>query len=193
MQRTPWKQVLARTGGTIALFAVPALALAWFTPSALSALSVASPSVSEVSAVVAAARATAQPTDAAVLDQFADTAANTAANMTVVTIFHSESAALAAAQRSLLAQLALLTPGTNAYNIVFNELTLVNAYAGSLNTFWHQHGGRGSSSMTPALAASFAHMHSTYLTAQVALSNGTATGLNQSPPSVSQVKPPTAF
>jgi len=138
MQKRPWQRALAHTGGAFVLFAVPAVALAWFTPSACSALAVGTPQRQHAVAPGAAVDT------AAVLNQWSDTQTPQA---DVLTLAHGVSATFSAELTALRNTINSLDPKSSNYNFQFqltqqSLLTIFNE-ANAWNNTWKMIGVPG--------------------------------------------------
>ncbi len=144
MQKRTWRQA----AGAVVLCVVPALALAWFTPAALSSLNAARPGPRDL-----ALRTTGQNSEVAapanVLEVFTETQSGspTATQLSkfLVDFVHSESTNLGNKAKAYRTQLGTLTPGTNQYQIIFQFLQLTLAQQNGFNANWKKNGGAGSS------------------------------------------------
>jgi hypothetical protein len=195
MQRRPWKQGLARAAGTLVLCAVPAVALAWFTPSAFSALSALKP---QTMATQRVQELSTQTAEANVLNQFTDTATAsttglTPAQLNVILINEARnlSKAYTANWNALKAALATLTPGTNGYSIALNQLLLQNAVMVSFNSKYKVVFKAGSSSNLTALNTFLTTFQVNVTNAQTNLTIQISQQLQSG--SVSTITPPTSF
>jgi len=150
MKQRLWQR-LARMGGTLVLFTVPALALAWFSPSAWSALTVGSTQTSILGAQAAADRAPA--VDSSTLAEFAETAhkrKKTAASPAVQNVLASQKAVaratsteLNAAINNYLKLLPTLT-STSAVQLAARNLLALNTINKSFSAFYKTVSGTNS-------------------------------------------------
>jgi hypothetical protein len=109
MQKRSGQKFMAQAGGAFVLFAVPAMALAWFSPSAWSALAVGAPQNQQVAVAPSAAATT-------VLNQWSDTATP---QLDVLDMAHMESASLNNTLRSLRTLINGLNKSAPNYNFQF--------------------------------------------------------------------------
>jgi len=144
MNQRPWQRALARTGGTLVLFAVPALALAWFSPSAWSALAAGSTQTSNLIAQGGVDRE--QAVAISMLDEFAETAHSkrkkTAASPAVQSVLASQKTVARATSTELnnainnyLKLLPTLT-NANAIQLAARNLIVLNTINKSFSTFY---------------------------------------------------------
>ncbi len=156
MNQRPWQRALTRMGGAFVLCAVPAVALAWLTPSAWSALATGGARTeAAASALALVADSTHETSD--VLDQWTDTKAKAKpkshkkgsiplTNALVVSLrdlAHQESTILNDGVDALRKQLATLKDGTQAKEQAQERLNLVFAERNAWDATWKMIGVPG--------------------------------------------------
>ncbi len=198
MLRRPWKQVLKRTAGAFVLCAVPALALTCFSPGAFTALASASVTPRQPAALVAAPTAVATA-DAARLDDFVATASkststsSTSANAQIDLFLIKQAKALSASFgtqiKTMQASLNTLTPGTNGFNLLAQQLLLITDEANAFNASYKKTFIKGSSSNLNNLQNSLINLQTQFLNANTGLSIQQSTSIAKTG-SVSAFTPP---
>jgi hypothetical protein len=143
MQRRSWQRVVANAGGALVLLAVPAMAFAWFTPSAWSALAVTTPLVSaDAGQQIRVADTT--PAQTSTVEEFSETANTGLTNAQLVKLARAESIALNKAYQSVAQQIRMLSPSTTNYQLKLTLLeqnfALLKSERNSWNLTWRQIG-----------------------------------------------------
>jgi hypothetical protein len=165
MQRKVWTRVLARTAGTFVLCAVPALALASFSPRALSALAGSSP---RTAAAPAVSGPSAGAVEANLLRGWVDTATSQAATIDTFLLNQgkSTSASLGKQVSALAAQLKTLTPNSPQFNLVLQQFQLISAEQQAWNASYKKFFVKGSSSDLTRLQNSILSLQLQFMNAQ---------------------------